>query len=324
MVTHWESSTRPLFVKTVWRDGQHHVVLRKDEEPVAKKNLHSSNHNSARSIRSTKTTTSSNKKGSGSVKLVLAGVGTFNATEKKLLRPLDLTSPKETSGDLRNPRGILNQSSRYKIGKNLNLCVKSNSIDVNVERENYDKLGIISPYFTCNNYVEPYTDTLSERVMVWLDLAIQNGNYTKELKIQPQRIVTACHISQKRQHSAVKRRSLADCKLNTNCDREEDTFHVEGISQSVNSSDLVGDVISKENDARHQLSSEVEENIVVKGLEQTLPRKKMNSVKRQLHIFMPNLPNKYSDCDSSILSSKVSTCSLQRSVHSKKSKNSFK
>lgn len=30
-MTHWESSKSPLFVKTIWQDGQHHVILGKNE-----------------------------------------------------------------------------------------------------------------------------------------------------------------------------------------------------------------------------------------------------------------------------------------------------
>lgn len=33
-ITHWETSKKPLFVKTFWKDGQRHVILQKEENKI--------------------------------------------------------------------------------------------------------------------------------------------------------------------------------------------------------------------------------------------------------------------------------------------------
>lgn len=84
MVTHWESSRRPLFVKTVWRDGHHHVLL--ENEPPLSDSLKSDEHKRRTARRSTKSAVPASVPQTHlnvtPIKLILSGVAGFQQVKR--------------------------------------------------------------------------------------------------------------------------------------------------------------------------------------------------------------------------------------------------
>ncbi|XP_074033569.1 uncharacterized protein [Leptinotarsa decemlineata] len=328
MVAHWESSKRPLYVKTIWKDGQHHVVLREETSQPPKKWEKSPN--SARIVKSATGSYSSN----------------LNVSSMKLLKP-SLSDGSDTLRRCKTSVKCHHKSSSKRLNKQVSfsvpledktntfgLSIKSNSIDIGdsgtpcyTASRQCPTAGPednIANYITYNTFLESSSDSLSERVMVWLDLATQTSNNFDQ-KTQPLRVVTAESAAKKKQNNFSRHRCLSSCQPIAFEEKPKRVFQVEGVSQSLqftnssvlNKNNRVFDedetLISEDKPVSKMLvSSTVEENYVSKPIENGDCFRKKFGVKRQLHIFMPDLPKKFSDCDSSVLSSKLSNCSIQK------------
>lgn len=310
MVTYWESSKRPLYLKTIWRDGQHHVVLEKEDVMLQQRPP-----SSARSILSRKA--KSAIAALPITNLNVPSIKLFLGDSKDCVSTKDNKSRSKRCKTGPSWKTLLSSRNNNEKDKNLNLYIKSNSVDVSEGRvtENF------SHYLTYTNYMEHCNNTLSERVLVWLDLATQNGNQIKQLKIESQRLPVISHPNNQFVKVPLKRRCLSNHQIN------ETSFFVEGITTTAMSTKtalpdaekVVLNITAESLQEEILVTSEIEQNIVIEKMEEDSDdNSKGTMIKRQLHIFMPDLPKKYSDCDSSILSSQISGSSLRYPVNSRK------
>ncbi|KAG5864986.1 hypothetical protein JTB14_036349 [Gonioctena quinquepunctata] len=321
MVTHWESSRRPLYVRTIWKDGQHHVVLHEENSRHSQKT--GKTHNTTRTVKSATVSYSSN----------------LNVTSMKLLNNAGSTECAKTTRRCKTsvkdrlqvtPLKHLQKQVSFNIPlddktNTLGLAIRSNSIDISEQRTCYDgdkSDDNIARFITYNSFIEPVNDSLSERVLVWLDLATQHGNGFNQEKSELLRVVTAQPVVKKKQNNFSRHRCMSSCHP-TDLNEPKSSFQVEGVSQSLqftNRSILRNNENCNESNAIFEqsstpellVSSKLEENFVPGAIEDKDDFRNTLGVKRQLHIFMPDLPKKFSDCDSSVLSSKLSNCSLQK------------
>lgn len=308
MVTHWESSKRPLYVRTIWKDGQHHVILDKTKE----KEVNLSTYKRSKQCPSSQSTHRTSKSASAgvnlkvsSVRVLLSGIKAFKhghkeskITQKSNERPKTWTGPVNRCETCKNSNKEITFSAIRGL-KPSNLY-KSNTLDSDLNESH------IQEKFHTNIL----DNALSEKVLIWLDLATNNSQLEKEIRTECTVTAQACHMASK-----------WDKQLEHACCNED------------TAEEIVDSSILKNTSPRYDENGK--ETIVVYSNEETeIPRENfyhvltptvhnedftyreetveeeietaVNSVKRQLHIFMPNLPKKSSDCDSSILSSKIS------------------
>ncbi|XP_066252080.1 uncharacterized protein [Euwallacea similis] len=294
MVTHWESSRRPLYIRTVWRDGQHHVILDKTKE-------HSDVHDPKRKlkqllpnqVRATKSAGPSvNLLNVSSVRVLLSGVRRHrNGSREIHLSEKPPERPKTwTSGSICN---------RQIACKNLNNEVDFGAIKgfrpPSLQQSHYEELPSLEA--ECGLL----DNALSEKVIVWLDLANNDPQMkptskkgltltaemeAKQVPVEEKNVVD-CSVLKSQSPPGSRKDSAQNILVYSNQEvstiTDENFYHV-----------LPPRASQDEGECQEELEEEVD------------PR--VNSVRRQLHIFMPNLPAKRSsDCDSSIISSKISS-----------------
>ena len=175
----------------------------------------------------------------------------------------------------------LNRQVSFKDEKRAKFSTKSNSVDVHNLYEDQDSI-VTPPPFSYDNYcVDQFNSTLSERVMIWLDLAIQNHKQFKNVDLK-KRVVTAraCPIVER---STIKPEIIKPKEERQVVNKISDVVEVQPLVTSRMECEQPGDVINEE--AKLKVRS--------------------STAKRQLHIFLP-LPKKYSD-SGSFLSSKTSS-----------------
>lgn len=306
MQTRWETSKRPLFVKTVWVNGYHHPILFNDDTVINEcKSIHkerrtksAATYNWNQSVRDEERTENKCLKIS-TIKLLLAGIRNFKDVNKYSRTPSPRTVdeesytidvlPKETIKfkDLNNEVSF-NQTKPIISKRNKFYNSKSSSFDVTF---NARKLQC-----NCNDDIN---NTLSERVMVWLDLAAQSGNETKLPNTNNNK-------------KTVKKRGMtaqvykANVKVKENNNKRISFDIAEDFKEFVNNPDqsiLKGVKLSNVNNSSNKLNTKLQFNGDIEGLgnEDFTQRDmmKMKESKRRIHIFMPNIPKKI-DCDSSL------------------------
>lgn len=219
--THWRSSVLPLFVRTVWTEGHHHVLLRQ-EDPFLRAKIHK---------KKRKRITSDSSEGENgfqpsSVKLPLEDNIRNKKTDETASQPFSETP-------------ICSKLIRYKL-----------AVKPTIQQPP-------SP---------PPNNTLSERVMVWLDLATNFKQPPKtEVRISNKRAATA---KQKKVEIVFTPKPLTKGKI---C----------RVSERKVKEDL-GEIVTK-------------------------TKRQVMGMKRELHIFLPELSKKVGSEVSSVVSSKCNS-----------------
>lgn len=144
--THWQSSVLPLFVRTIWTEGHHHVLLRHEDPVLREKNQK----------KKRKRITSDSSEGESGFRLSSVKLPLEEFRNRRQDHELPLQSFSETP--------ICSKLIRYKVA--------------------------VKPT-TKQSPLPPPNNTLSERVMVWLDLATNLGNPPKIEVTKKKRAVTA-------------------------------------------------------------------------------------------------------------------------------------
>lgn len=277
MVIHWESSRRPMYIRTVWKDGQHHVVLDKtkeilqEESPSFRKGL------PATTQRTTKSAGSLNFNVS-SVRVLLTGVKRFrnckDFREKSLERPKTWNSSTyHRQATCRN----LNNEVNFEAIRGFKPPIVTKPLEVSFLEERQFKV---------------LENSLSEKVMVWLDLANHQDSQIEKLganleMFQSEEIILekkTCDVDNILESSVLKNQTPREEKTETLVIYSSEEL------QTVDNEHFYHVLTPRTR------SEEYEDDV------------KPNYERRQLHIFMPNLPSKkFSDCDSSLLSSSKSS-----------------
>ncbi|XP_050512259.1 uncharacterized protein LOC126888231 [Diabrotica virgifera virgifera] len=319
MVTHWESSKRPLYFKTVWKDGQHHVILNCRENIVPNKKVPPKcSFNSVRSVKSAPSSSSSH----------------FNVSTLKLLDTEDVkphrrckTSNKSQANlSPKYPFKIFTKqvsvnSAAEKNIKNIPLSINSNSIDLDTKNKSPESKSeyIKEACLSLSNFEEPRNESLTDRVLMWLDLAIQSGNYPKPITINPPlETYTVQPVTRKRQTFA-KHRCYTSYHVASDYEASKYSFHVEGTAQPLQESNnpRIDTKMSEQqdgpvyNEEEALVSSRLEENVISEDIVVDDEPKRKFGMKRQLHIFLPNLQKKVGLYNSD-LSDQLSASSFQK------------
>ncbi|KAF7279848.1 hypothetical protein GWI33_006656 [Rhynchophorus ferrugineus] len=287
MVMHWESSQRPLYVKTIWRDGQHHVILDKNKEHPLELTSSFRKQKSAIKSQSNRRTSKSATVKMSSAKMLLSNVGRFKSVDHQwkpthdpdlMVKPL---SGRQTVTCQEMVVNTMKTSRTSRLLKTESGGISSKSMYIDSSR------ALDNP--------------LSDKVLVWLDLAVQSGNLSK--KLNP---MQGNHTPE-----PVKMYVHASSPTNTCTPRETvDSSILKQQPEYAASGEVI--VFSKqekdtvEDDFYHILTPRIKDQNICNGIMESKKRG-ASPTKRQLHIFMPNLPKKTSDCDSSILSSIMSS-----------------
>ncbi|KAH1005002.1 hypothetical protein HUJ04_006084 [Dendroctonus ponderosae] len=288
MVTHWESSRRPLYVRTIWKDGQHHVILDKTKEnyldtPSSRRSKPSSSQFNHRATRSAGSAVNFNV---SSVRVLLSGIRRFKS------------GGKETR--TRNaPQTFTRIGGEFVSCKNLNNEVTFEAIrglpPPSLKKRNSAAKDLqTTPKVSSDN-------ALSKKVMNWLDLSKHSDRKQAKLKKE-------CFVDQQSEE-------LPECCVFSQSPKTEDSSVLKkSPKQSGNNQEII--VYSSEEvqlpDEEHFYHvltprTTTEEYTYEEEYNADDPsERKVDCERRQLHIFMPNLPKKSSDCGSSIFSSKLS------------------
>ncbi|XP_057654167.1 uncharacterized protein LOC130892665 [Diorhabda carinulata] len=277
MVTHWESSKKPLYVKTIWKEGQHHVILNCKEHSRQYKNP-------------SMTRCTYNKR---TVKSAPSTNANLNVSTFKLL---ENEEPK-SSRRCRTGRNVRIKSSVKTVTAelSLNLAVETSmkSVPLVVKSQNVDVEKHIEDFLE-----QPLVDSLTDRVLMWLDLAIQNGHYPKTINLNPPLEVFATQPVAKKRHIFAKHRFSS---LRTgHYEITKYTFKVEGVTQTLQTSDNsrsdfaileedIDKIDGREEEEDGLISSRLEENVAPENIVIPEESSKKIGVKRQLHIFLPSL-----------------------------------
>lgn len=328
-MVHWDSSTRPLFVRTVWRDGQHHVLLQKEDADEFKRPLKSRRMVISASGKSSARSESSNTGGSSnfkvsSVKLLLNGVKGFKS-DKRVRCQSPLNRPHETyTIDVVPSNPVYYQNINKDVTfrthqnkQNSKSCypTKSSSFDVHdtdMNENDYclNDYGIgITPCFT---YDSRCGNNLSERVLIWLDLATNSTNFQSSPKEcnKKNRVVTALPQPVIQKRHAVPKPLQEIYRLDAqieNCNLQVHKIKPEPIDVTPRNLEEPAKEIEEVPISMEKcISSKLEENYCILENESEAKSNCICTTKRQLHIFMPNLPSKFSDSES-LLSSKCSS-----------------
>lgn len=312
MRPHWESSKRPLFIKTVWKDGQRHILLN-NENNLKNKVQHSSPRSQNKSLRtfmSSKDSTNSNFKIS-TFKL-LDSIKNFDRCEKLSRCKTSLPQRKLTAVKKTVNSSIIKRQQSVTLDKKCNLSIKSYNINLNNAKyfyQSYVDENKCCP-FICSNFE---FNSLSQRVLVWLDLALQNNEWEKNPKSIANRLNSINYDEKKIPnlksapvHPKAKNASFTDLS---------DTFHIGSapeiargtkLSFSKQKTSFSNSDSFENNDTAKDLpfiSSSLENITEIIAIPDEAICDKYLRMKRQIHIFMPALKDKKDDSESSILNS---------------------
>lgn len=308
MVTHWESSRRPLYVRTIWKDGQHHVILDKTKE----KEVNLSTYKRSKQCSSSQSTHRTSKSAStgvnlkvSSVRVLLSGIKTFKYGHKESrIRQKSNERPKTWTGTI----------NRCETCKNSNKEVAFSAVrglkPPNLYKSNTLNSDLNESHIQENFHTNILDNALSEKVLIWLDLATNNSQLEKEIRAECTVTAQPCHIASKWdkqfEHACCNEdtaEEIVDSSILKNTSPRYDEKGKETVVVYSNE-----ETETPRENFYHVLTPTVNNEEFTYREEPVEEKIEMpvNSVKRQLHIFMPNLPKKSSDCDSSIFSSKIS------------------
>lgn len=328
----WESSQRPLFVKSVWMNGYRHAILSKEDPAVKSKSPGASTR--SRSAKQTNSARSKTKSKSASealmipaVQLLLANVHRlkkqqsrerkFNHPREKLVKSftLNVISTERLAGKFKKENS---ESPKTKQAKPSYQCYNSENPEHKLHNERLEHCGA----------------SLTERVLLWLDLAgrftnemyrnkeEENKSRTRTVRRENRRHATAhpnmleqkntACMHQNNDHTFVRR-----CTKNSNVKHEEEEEEkmeneTTGVESFEDFSILKGG--QRKLQLRNAIESHREENMVTSQLEvvSVEPSKKSDHssvkkyskayCKRQVHIFMPLVAKRMTECTNSVIS----------------------
>lgn len=317
MVSHWDSSKRPLYVKTVWRDGQHHVLLNDQQTPKQPKKSTKKYPSEKRPIKSAPLTNYTN--------LNVSSVRILNTDETKSTRRCKTGVKKRLKTAQKLTFNCQEVSNN--LTKELQLNIKSNTLEIDIKEKYTTNDNLENINDTCldlTNFKQPQFNSLTERVLMWLDLATQNGDFPNYINLNPDLEYNNPQPAFKKRQRFAKQRCFSSYQANCDYKINNLSFHIEGTSQALQLANSARNHNStfEEDVIKDVEEDSVEENLVSSRLEEVFAPEeivappseaKMNySVKRQLHIFLPDLKKRIGFCDSD-LSSQLSTCTLQKS-----------
>lgn len=295
MSCRWESSKRPLFVKSVWLNGYRHAIL-SNEDPILKKNIQSprppSVLNSDKRERP-KSKTNGEQLTIPTVQLLLENVQRLKQESDKInKRPTKERLQKSLTFDV---------IMKNEMNKSAKVC----EINLDNEKTLYSSFSCEKAGFHSDRF-EQSSNSLTERVLLWLDLA---GKYNKNQQENTFR-------SRNVRRDINKRISTAHVKdnfdiMHNNYDKTivkntEDLFNVqfyENVNETLNDYKMYKESSDNEIESHLTLTELMDEeddyrevNIEpVKNKTQVNKSSTPNVSKRQMHIFIPNIINKIAD-----------------------------
>lgn len=314
MQTRWETSRRPLFIKTVWVNGYHHPVLFNDDSVINEsKSVHKERRTKSAAMYNWNSSVRDDEKTDDkclkitTIKLLLAGIRNFKDVSNNKHNHT-ASSPMITNAEESYTIDVLpKETIKF---KDLNNEITFNQLKCNTSKRNNfynsksSSFDVPTTFKTrkllqcdCNDDIN---NTLSERVMVWLDLAAQSGN-DKNL----QNLSNNNKKNGKKRGMTAQAYNKANVKVKNN-DKRISFDIVDDMKEFVNNPDqsiLKGVKLSTTNNNQivngklriNETNNET--SIDVEYSQRDKPRTK--DTKRRIHIFMPNVPKKI-DCDSSL------------------------
>lgn len=161
MPCHWESSQRPLFVKSVWKNGYRHAILT-NEDPAAKISARSPRL-SANSLKQERPLSNKNEEN-----LKIPAVQVLLANAKRWKRENNKTAPPI--------REKLHKSFSFDVIMRDDIKITSKNNMLNNDKSMYATFTCEKANLTVDK-LQQSGNSLTERVLLWLDLA---GRYNNE------------------------------------------------------------------------------------------------------------------------------------------------
>lgn len=345
----WESSQKSLFVRTVWAEGCRHVILCENDRinkylklPSKSSRASSSSLKNNTIYKTTKRTNWNNFQVSP-MKIILSGIR--NLTKEECLQSRRSFREIPCSGVLKtitinvipndkvkfktiNDDIVITPSKRFDT-VNLLKAFKlprdfdENHLEEHIKENDYNKsykfphLLTSSPIYHFESFPDYTNSTLSDRVLTWLDLAVQrienneeNLNITPELKSE-----LLSHKSKGHPHQLqtnLRRNHPQDTKSfnrSRSCEYHESrgptpTTHLIKANDapktnSIEDNTLICERIRDLKLSIPQIESREEATQIHPQTSQRC-KNKTEILKRQLHIFMPNISKRNEDCDSTV------------------------
>lgn len=315
MPRHWESSRKPLFIKTIWKDGQHHVILNENEANHPEKESFSNGWPYSRKSRAAKSSTGASTSNIKVASLKLyVDINSSNINFVRCKTSLNISRIEQTESS----SSRLNVIKRHKSAasyKKLCLPFKYNSIDLLDSNKAYQECREGSKWIECNPIGATNQDSnvLSDRVLVWLDLALQNINGKKYLKPVTEKLISVPTDQEKlRILKNHKSESLVMKERSNNVKNLSDNFHIVPEKEVLRTCSHFSDNYSvkentneiksnSKNENQSLLSCFEENNFQMPTISCELSANKLANMKRQIHIFMPDLKSNPDGCESSLL-----------------------
>ncbi|GJQ77647.1 hypothetical protein Trydic_g12775 [Trypoxylus dichotomus] len=303
----WESSSRSLFVKTIWEGDHHHVVLDKGD-PLGEIANFPKTARSRKSSGSNRSTASApiskmNKEDSqtSQFQFLITGGGELKKTPSlsKQTHSNNNESKTITISVIPKTHVKFRSLTEELVVKHKKLPTrKSKSLEI---ADSTADNSIITPYFTYSASVEKNNlNTLSERVLNWMNLTNTEVLDFKENLLNSdvkKRAVTAHTCSNLLPKPEV---YIADRRCKPNSAPK---------SFSKISEEDVNEVMSVEEVFEECKFNSHPEEVPLKTIKQleTTAKNRFDFCKRQLHIFMPNIPKKGVGDSESTLSGRSSS-----------------
>lgn len=341
MTSHWESSTKSLFVRTVLVNGRRHAILNENDPHATikfqvKKSKRASNSAKISKNSPTKRNSpvASENMGVSSVKVYLAGYRSYqkrrsakhpeNLQQTNLHDTISINVVPPAHLSLKTIVGDFSLDRKKATVKDLKVSGFSTSLDCSQGRAPKEKTFLLN----CNDQY----NALSDRVIMWLDLATQTiGTSDVENSLGRKhdirnRISTAlvCTNLQKRipVHVPLKPR-LKTCIPKTSPipeSREEEKkdndwdnpiLSITQLRSDAEDGQSIRNVIP--NRRMPLITSRREHNDEEVTNLRSKVKLRMEMSKRQLHIFIPNISKRLSDCASNFSSMTKSSSAVKLS-----------
>lgn len=292
MSCRWESSKRPLFVKQVWQDGYRHAIL-SEEDPALKKNIKSPRSTSTRKLERPKS------KREGEEILAIPTVQLLLANVRRLKR-------RENNKNAQQTRDKLQKSFTFDVilRNEAKITPKSFVFDLEAEDAMYSAFSIQKTPITSINAEQ--SNSLTERVLLWLDLAgkYNNNKYPEEIKVK-KRTNRPCQISTPHVEDTLKIAEPPEPIIYQNYDdnickfeeeyetknndiSESSILRVQPIAVEVEPNNVSVSVPEIEQEEDEYRTAKVEQ-LVIKNTSDEINNKLTCFSKRQVHIFIPNI-----------------------------------
>lgn len=308
----WESSSRPLFVKTIWDGNNHHVILNKGDPlgeivnfPKTSRSRKSSG--SDRSTASAPVRMNDDNLQVSKLQFVVTGGKELKKTPSQLKQIRPNKDKTVTISVIPKTHVKFKSLTEELVLKHKKLPTrKSNSLDI-AERSppipTTDN-GVLTPYFTYTKTTEKNnSNSLSERVLNWMNLTNTeiidyNENYFKhEIKKRAVTAHTCSNLQAKPEIYVADRRYKLNSAPKSDISKisEEDSNEVTSIEEIV------------ENPKFNLCRENVTIPKMISQHENASSKSRYDFSKRQLHIFMPNIPKRSFSDGGSTLSGKSSS-----------------